>query len=108
MKEVDRVPLFGQNKERVHTNMKKDLLDSDNFSKFNHSSDSSFARTFNKLIEESQSLKWQYRFILRQKLKVNDEIYDSFVKKIISKNNDLLQSYSRSMPLNRNRENIFE
>ena len=58
-------PIFGKLKERRLTNMKKDEHDSDNFSKFNHSSDSSFARTFNKLVEESQSLKWQYRFILR-------------------------------------------
>ena len=54
----ERVPqIFDKVKERRLTNMKRDeLLESDS-SKFNHSSDSSFARTFNKLVEESKSLK---------------------------------------------------
>ena len=90
------------------TNLKKDMLDSDNFSKFNHSSDSSFARTFNRLLEESEGLRWQYKMILRRQLSIGNDVYSNFVDKIISKNKELLQNYSRSLPLNRKREDFFD
>ena len=46
--------------------------------------------------------------ILRRQLSIENDVYSNFVKNVISKNKELLQNYSRSMPLNRKREDFFE
>ena len=83
-------PILGKKQEKVFTNLKRDLLDSESLSKFNHSSDSSFTRTFYKLLEESEGLRWQYKMILRRQLSIENDVYSNFVKNVISKNKELL------------------
>ena len=46
--------------------------------------------------------------ILRRQLSIENDVYSNFVKNVISKNKELLQNYSRSMPLNRKREDFFD
>ena len=47
------------------------------------SSDSSFTRNFNLILEQSEELKWQYNEIIRHQLNTSNEIYSNFVQKII-------------------------
>jgi hypothetical protein len=49
------------------------------------SSDSSFSKTFNLLLEQSDSLRWQYNEIIKHQLNTSNELYSSFVQKIITK-----------------------
>ena len=45
---------------------------------------------------------------ISNKLSIDNDVYSNFVDKIISKNKELLQNYSRSLPLNRKREDFFD
>lgn len=73
-------------------------LESETASKFVDSSDSSFAKTFNKLIESDRSLQSQYNKILKSKMSKHQSEYKEFVDRVLKKSNDLMKSF-KSTPV---------
>ena len=77
-------------------------------SKNQSSSDSSFMKTFNKLLSESDQLRRQFSEILRRQLAAENDFYYDFVTKMLRRNKQLKENLHNSLPLDKKRKDLLE
>jgi hypothetical protein len=75
------------------------------------SSDSSFKRNFNLMLEQNESLKYQYNQIVSKQLKASNHVYSDFIKQMVNHNSTLLSEsakFPKTLPLSRKREDLLQ